>query len=682
LLSVDKEHCGRQSSSQEKDALCDLPGDDDATVKLEEAVQTGIGLINPDDDRVISFKTPSMAVTESSRPCKSSLYAIKTSTFGKENANVPGTMVPKAQDGNTSIGPGGTKLLLNRKLLPGASALRVTAATSAPDSDYDEDDFKHKDDRSDALETAAENVSSVANGRSGKMDRFVLPNYIKDFGKEVGKGDSSISKTNKADGSDALETAAENLSTVANGRCSGRIESKQQSRLDDSLTIETAKKSRESPAESGNISPEHCNLGGPFAKMLEPKNTIVVNGLPYLKLCLLGKGGSSKVYRCIRPEGDVVAVKRVLTKGMEKKTKDSYANEIELLKKLAGESRIINLIDAEDDRTNTVIHMVLEAGDVDLAQLLLDTKKNSLEGESCSGLGPHRARVLWRQMLEAVECIHKNRIVHGDLKPANFLLVKGNIKLIDFGIAKAFSENTTNVYRESQVGTLNYMSPESILDSGVRKHEDTGNKKRPVMKVGCASDVWSLGCILYQIAYGRTPFGELHIIQKLQAITSEDYQIEFPPLADQSMREVLVNCLQRNPKKRPPISEKNGLLRHPYLCNETVGLPPSNPQTGHGLSVGLVQSIIESAMELQVSGKYSSVAEMSEAVIQKLNSRSTIKTNVQHNESRKKYEISSCGKVESSKRAARSEETSHAFRFEGGHNSRQRKFEASERIQP
>ena len=70
-------------------------------------------------------------------------------------------------------------------------------------------------------------------------------------------------------------------------------------------------------------------------------------------------------------------------------------------------------------------------------------------------------------MLKAVHSIHEQRIIHGDLKPANFLFVRGSLKLIDFGIAKAIqNDNTNNIYRENQIGTLNYMSPEAICDSG------------------------------------------------------------------------------------------------------------------------------------------------------------------------------------------------------------------------
>lgn len=58
---------------------------------------------------------------------------------------------------------------------------------------------------------------------------------------------------------------------------------------------------------------------------------------------------------------------------------------------------------------------------------------------------------LWQQILQAVNTIHEERIVHSDLKPANFLLVKGSLKLIDFGIAKAINSDTTNIQRDSQV---------------------------------------------------------------------------------------------------------------------------------------------------------------------------------------------------------------------------------------
>merc|ERR1719436_1008932 len=108
---------------------------------------------------------------------------------------------------------------------------------------------------------------------------------------------------------------------------------------------------------------------------------------------------------------------------------------------------------------------------------------------------------LWRQMLEAVQVIHNERIVHSDLKPGNFLLVRGRLKVIDFGIAKRISNDTTNIMRDNSVGTLSYMAPEAI--------------KQGQLKLGRASDIWSLGIILYQMVYGHAPFAHLDPMQRL-----------------------------------------------------------------------------------------------------------------------------------------------------------------------
>ena len=107
----------------------------------------------------------------------------------------------------------------------------------------------------------------------------------------------------------------------------------------------------------------------------------------------------------------------------------------------------------------------MELGEVDLNHVLQQRQRQSTGGRRL--LNVNFIRLTWQQMLSAVHSIHEERIIHGDLKPANFLFVRGALKLIDFGIAKAIqSDDTTNIYRESQIGTLNYMSPESILDTG------------------------------------------------------------------------------------------------------------------------------------------------------------------------------------------------------------------------
>lgn len=296
-----------------------------------------------------------------------------------------------------------------------------------------------------------------------------------------------------------------------------------------------------------------------FLPLVSESNMLRVNGVPYAKLGVVGKGGSCKVYRALSKDCSVVAIKKVKLVGMDKRSISGYANEIALLKRLRGNPAIIQMTDSEVDLKRKAIFVVMELGEVDLNHVLQQQQAMTSRGGR-RNLNMNFIRLTWQQMLSAVHCIHEARIVHGDLKPANFLFVRGALKLIDFGIAKAIqSDDTTNIYRESQIGTLNYMSPEAILDSG------TGTNGAR-MKIGRASDIWSLGCILYQMVYGKTPFAELHMIQKLQAIVDPHHQIQFPWSIDKGAKDAIQQCLRRKPEERPPIVGAGGLLsEHKFL---------------------------------------------------------------------------------------------------------------------
>ena len=207
-----------------------------------------------------------------------------------------------------------------------------------------------------------------------------------------------------------------------------------------------------------------------FLPLVSEDNILRVNNVPYAKLGVIGKGGSCKVYRALAKDCSILAIKKVKLSGMDKKAINGYANEIALLKRLRGNPSIIQMYDSEVDLSRKAIFVAMELGEVDLNQVIqqqtLGGTKNG-QMTSRSALEMNFIRLTWQQMLKAVHSIHEERIIHGDLKPANFLFVRGALKLIDFGIAKAIqSDDTTNIYRDSQIGTLNYMSPEAILDTG------------------------------------------------------------------------------------------------------------------------------------------------------------------------------------------------------------------------
>lgn len=286
---------------------------------------------------------------------------------------------------------------------------------------------------------------------------------------------------------------------------------------------------------------------------------IAINGKVYTILKQIGSGGSSKVFQVLNEKKQLYAVKYVNLEEADQQTVDSYKNEIAHLSKLQQHSdKIIRLYNYEI--TDDHIYMVMECGNIDLNSWL-KKKKN---------IDPLERKSYWKNMLEAVHTIHEHGIIHSDLKPANFLIVDGMLKLIDFGIANQMQPDVTSIVKDSQVGTMNYMPPEAIQDMS----SSYGENGKSQSKISPKSDVWSLGCILYCMTYGKTPFQHItNTRKKLYAIVDPHHEIEFPDIAEKDLQDVLKCCLIRNPKQRISVSE---LLVHPYVQIQThsqTGVP-------------------------------------------------------------------------------------------------------------
>ncbi|KAJ8411481.1 hypothetical protein AAFF_G00162890 [Aldrovandia affinis] len=285
-------------------------------------------------------------------------------------------------------------------------------------------------------------------------------------------------------------------------------------------------------------------------------DSITIKGRQFFILKMIGQGGSSKVYQVLDHRRQLFAVKYVNLEEADTQTVESYKNEIEHLNHLQQYSdQIIKLYDYEI--TNSHIYMLMECGNLDLNTWLRNRKT----------VNPLERKFYWKNMLEAVHTIHKHGIVHSDLKPANFVIVNASLKLIDFGISNRIHPDVTSIVKDSQVGTLNYMPPEAIKDpSSWLKAKDLISPK---------GDVWSLGCILYCMTYGKTPFQKItNQFTKMHAIVDPSHDIDFPDITERDLLDVLKSCLIRNPKLRISITE---LLAHPYLQLQPQSVPEPAP---------------------------------------------------------------------------------------------------------
>ena len=327
------------------------------------------------------------------------------------------------------------------------------------------------------------------------------------------------------------------------------------------------------------------------------RNYISVNGKLFTRMDCIGRGGSSKVYRVMAENYKVFALKRVTLEDQDENAIRGYKGEIDLLKKLENVERVVRLFDWELNDERQTLSVLMEMGESDLNRVLTQ-RLNADEAI----FDVTFTRYFWKEMLECVQSVHRHDIVHSDLKPANFLLLQGKLKLIDFGISNAIQDNTINVHREQHIGTPNYMSPEALVDSNAASGLPANVGK--LMKLGKPSDVWSLGCILYQMVYGKPPFAHIaNQMQRIMAIPNSNHVINFPtsgvggvPLSS-GLIKTLRRCLNRDPTQRPTVEELLGPA-DPFLDPDSPlqGTVPVGQELIARLQHNIVKHIREKGM--------------------------------------------------------------------------------------
>lgn len=290
---------------------------------------------------------------------------------------------------------------------------------------------------------------------------------------------------------------------------------------------------------------------------------------------VLGEGSFGKVYCGVDLEtGQHVAVKAMDKKRdrlSRDKTLEKLAVEAEILMRVQGAANVVELMGCYEDADHGMfVTELLSGGDL---QTLSEAT------------GPLPERVLafiaW-ELLRCIQACHKARVLHGDIKPANFVLKSkaispltaspealassGWVKAVDFGCSQCMSDTKRFTFRK---GTPVYMAPE-IFDRDY----------------GTEVDMWSLGVSLYQLSSRRLPFWDTYGPCKASSIDEVESAVRhavipfnYGPWFKMSRggKEFISLCLTRDPTKRLTPEEA---LQHPWLqkqMSSRVGVMGARP---------------------------------------------------------------------------------------------------------
>lgn len=269
----------------------------------------------------------------------------------------------------------------------------------------------------------------------------------------------------------------------------------------------------------------------------------------YEVLQTIGSGSYGTCRKVRRKVDNKVLVWKELDYGtMTECEKQMLVSEVNLLRELK-HPHIVRYYDRIIDRTNTKIYLVMEYCEGgDLGQLISKCKKER-KYLDCDFIW----KVFFQLVLALQECHKRNNgqhILHRDLKPANvFLDASQNVKLGDFGLARVLSHDMS--FAKTFVGTPYYMSPEQMNNTGY-------NDK---------SDVWSLGCLIYEVCSLVPPFlapNQKSLAEKIRVGRFRSIPSHFPD----DLNHLISTMLRVSDELRPSVAE---LAENPVLIRKNKG---------------------------------------------------------------------------------------------------------------
>lgn len=262
----------------------------------------------------------------------------------------------------------------------------------------------------------------------------------------------------------------------------------------------------------------------------------------YEKIRVVGRGAYGTVYLCWRiADRKLLIIKQIPVEQMTKEERQAALNEVKVLAMLDHPNIIEYIENFLEDKALMIVMEYAQGGT--LFEYLQQRNSQLLEEEE---IFKYLA-----QMLLSLQHVHSKQILHRDLKTQNILMDKKRdvVKIGDFGISKVLSSKS-KAY--TVVGTPSYISPELCEGKPY-------NQK---------SDIWALGCVLYELASLRRAFEA----QNLPALILKIMRGTFAPISDRysnELRQLILSMLHLDPNKRPSINE---IMAQPIILNALMHL--------------------------------------------------------------------------------------------------------------
>ena len=238
----------------------------------------------------------------------------------------------------------------------------------------------------------------------------------------------------------------------------------------------------------------------------------------------LGSGGFGRVFKC--RDGDrVVAIKVLRDERLSPDAREHFLREAELARAVRHENVCpIEEVGLDGERPHLVMPFV-EGGT--LADRIRESPLPPLT----------KALDIVRDLALGLSAIHAAGIVHRDMKPQNILIRGSRFLIADFGLAKPIDETTTVAFK----GTWRYMSPEQLNPGGP-------------LRIESATDIFSLGVILYELLTGAHPFpcDLQHPVSQALAVIQKDARkpSDLRPGLDPELDRICLKALEKTPSKR------------------------------------------------------------------------------------------------------------------------------------